>query len=433
VGAGISYDMTIFYKIPESGTGPSPRSTSPVYKTFGEFKKIAAKVLKAVGTKNLPSGKSKWKVLDMLVVLVYGWLRGVSPDHASNKLNDMAKEKGWFKPATFADGRHSRAVPHQTQVNDWLRELDLSQLKKLARAVFAVALKEARKKGYLPRELVLEFDTTLRGYWGRRRDPLIKGTLKVPGTHHARQYHGAMVHGGGMSLYVALDHVAKGDSKVPFLLDTARWLKKLGFKVKWALADREYYSFAALDSLKAMGIDVITVVKDYPQLRKAKEAYLSGRKGRVQAFTIRSGAKKGCKVQSLKCWLVIYPKDKYHLQAIRRDLRHGAMTLAAACKRLYGLVTTAAPQGHGKKFPALIRKLYRTRWKIETGFRVADVKHCPWRSDRDGTRFVDEMGRMLLLQDLWNLARVEDPRGDKFTREMFRDDVVNKSTLQINA
>jgi len=384
--------MTVFYKIPESSSVSSPRSTSPVYKTFAEFKKIAAKVLKAVGAKNLPPGKRRWKALDILVVLVYAWLRGVSPHHASKKLNDIAIEKGWFKPVTFADGRHSRAVPHQTQVNEWLGKMELPQLKKLARAVFAVALKEARKKGFLPREVVLEYDTTLRGYWGRRRDRLIKGTTKVQGTHHARQYHGAMVHGGGASLYVALDHVAKEESKVPFLLDTAEWLKNLGFKVKWALADREYYSCEVLSTLKAQGIDVITVAKDYKQLRGAKEAYLAGRKGRVQSFTIRSGAKAGCKGQSIKCRLVLYPKKKYSLTAIRRDLRHGAMTVDEACVRIYGLITTAVPQGHGKKFPALIRRLYRTRWKIETGYRVADVKHCSWRSDRDGTRFMDEMG-----------------------------------------
>lgn len=425
--------MTIFYKIPEPSTGRTPRSTSPAFDSFTEFKKIAAQVIKAVGAKNLPLGKRKWKAIDMLVVLVYAWLRGVSPDHASEKLNDIAIEKGWFKPVTFADGRHSRAVPHQTQVNEWLGKMELPQLKKLARAVFAVALKEARRKGYLPREVVLEYDTTLRGYWGRRRDRLIKGTTKVKGTHHARQYHGAMIHGGGASLYVALDHVAKEESKVPFLLDTAAWLKKIGFKVKWALADREYYSYSVLSTLKAQGIDVITVAKDYKQLRCAKEAYLAGRKGRVQSFTIKSGAKAGCKVQSIKCRLVLYPKKKYSLAAIRRDLRHGAMTMDEACERIYGLITTAAPQGHGKKFPALIRRLYRTRWKIETGYRVADVKHCSWRSDRDGTRFMDEMGRMLLLQDLWQVAKGDDPRGNTLTLETFRDEIVNKSTCQINA
>ncbi len=403
--------MTIFYKILESRSGPTPSLTSPVYKTFAEFKKIAAQVIKAVGATHLPPGASKWKQADHLAVLVYGWLRGVSPHHAAEKLNNFAIEHGWHVPVTFADDRKSRAVPHQTQVNDWLGQITLLQVKKLARAVFAVALKVARKKGFLPRELVLEYDTTLRGYWGRRRDPHIKGTTKVQGTRHARQYYGAMVHGGGSSLFVALDHVAKGESKVPFLLGTAGWLKKLGFKVKWALVDREHYNYSVLSSLKAHGIDVITVAKDYKQLALAKVAYLAGKKGRVQAFTFSSGAKTGCKTRSLKCWLVLYPKRRYSLQAIRRDLRHGAMTVAVASKRIYGLITTAAPSGHGKKFPALVRKLYCTRWKIETGYRVADVKHCSWRSDRDGTRFMDEMGRMLLLQDLWQVAKLDDPRG----------------------
>lgn len=196
---------------------------------------------------------------------------------------------------------------------------------------------------------------------------------------------------------------------MPFLLDTAAWLKKIGFKVKWALADREYYSCSVLSAFKEQGIDVITVAKDYKQLQKTKEAYRAGRKGRVWSFTIRSGAKAGSIARSMQCWLVLYPKKKYSLQAIRRDLRHGAMTVDGACKRTYGLITTAAPQGHGKKFPALIHRPYRTRWKIETGYRVADVKRSSWRSDRDGIRFMDEMGRMLLLQDLWQVARGEDP------------------------
>ena len=89
-----------------------------------------------------------------------------------------------------------------------------------------------------------------------------------------------------------------------------------------------------------------------------------------------------------------------------------------ARKRLFGLITTAAPQGHGKKFPALIRKLYRMRWQVETGYREVDVKHCLWRSERDGTRYIDEMGRMLLVQDMWQVAKLEDPHGTALTLEV---------------
>ena len=41
--------------------------------------------------------------------------------------------------------------------------------------------------------------------------------------------------------------------------------------------------------------------------------------------------------------------------------------------------------------------------------------------------------RMLLLQDLWQVARSEDPRGNALTLETFRDEVINAGTCQINA
>jgi len=164
VGARVLHVMTVYYKILESSSGARPSSTSPVYKTFAEFKKIATKVIKAVGAKNLPPGGWKWNQVDILAVLVYGWFRGVAPHHAAEKLNDFAIEHGWHIPVTFADGRKSRAVPHQTCISDWLAKMNLPQVKKLARTVFSVALKEARKKGFLPRQLVLEYDTMFRGY-----------------------------------------------------------------------------------------------------------------------------------------------------------------------------------------------------------------------------------------------------------------------------
>jgi hypothetical protein len=100
------------------------------------------------------------------------------------------------------------------------------------------------------------------GYWGRRRDIYIKGTTQVKGAKHAREYHAAVVHVRGVSLYVALDHVVLGQSKEDFLLGTARWLKNLGFKAKWALVDRAYYSYGVLAGMKATGVNVIVPAKN---------------------------------------------------------------------------------------------------------------------------------------------------------------------------
>ncbi len=60
--------ITVFYKIPESGLGAHPVLTRPVYMVFAVFKKIAARVIKAVGAKNLSSSGWKWKQVDILMV-----------------------------------------------------------------------------------------------------------------------------------------------------------------------------------------------------------------------------------------------------------------------------------------------------------------------------------------------------------------------------
>jgi hypothetical protein len=397
---------------------------------LSEFLNVAVAATRLVAGGQLPRGR-KWSPADMVAVLAYAWLRGVSVHHASEKLNEWAVRRGHHRPEPFADGRCSRAVPHQTSVNAWLRHLNLPAAEALARAVFGAALQQARDRGLLPRQVVLEYDLTYRGYWGKRRDALIKGSTQVQGTRYIRHYHAALVHGGGVSLFVALQHVAKGQHKVKFMTDTARWLQSLGFTVKWALVDREYYQYRVLADMKGTGIDVITPAKNYAQLKVAKQSYLQGRKGRVQRFKVGTKHRKGRRTRHQSCWVVIYPRGTQSLSAIRAGLRRGSLTLDSACKQLFGLITTAAPQGHGKRFPRTLRRLYRMRWQIETGFREEEVKHCPWRSDLDGPRLVDEAGRMVVY-NAWKLEQKADPRGGALTQQVFRDERVDLITGQIN-
>src|SRR5271157_786300 len=423
--------MTIFYKIPEPNSGARPSWVRSLFKTVDDFKKIAAVVVKAIGRDNLPADKPTWHAEDIVAVLTYAWIRGVSPDRASDKLNKLAIKEGKFVPKTFADGRHSRAFPHQTQVNDWLALLSVKMAVKLGQAVFGVVLRIAKKKKLLPRNVVIEYDMTLCGYWGRRRDIYIKGTTQVKGAKYARQYHAAVIHAWGLSLYIALDHIAKGRSKDVFLLDTTRWLKSLGFKVKWALADREYYSYGVLSGMKTLGTNVIVPAKDYAQLEVAKEAYLLGRKGRVQSFWVATGGKKGAKTKCARCWLVLNSDGSHPLSVLRWAIRQEIASVAAASREIFGLITTAAPQGHRRSFPERILELYKMRWQIETAFREQKVKHCPWRSDIDATQLVDKLGRTV-LQDFWQLARKVDPREDELSLDIFRDEFVDAATCRMN-
>ncbi|WP_457557540.1 hypothetical protein [Candidatus Harpocratesius sp.] len=71
-----------------------------------------------------------------MTILCYSWIRGVSIHHACEKLNRWAQKYLHFTPQKYADGRYSRAFPHQTTVNDWLCTQTLLNVKNVYRIVF---------------------------------------------------------------------------------------------------------------------------------------------------------------------------------------------------------------------------------------------------------------------------------------------------------
>ena len=143
----------------------------------------------------------------------------------------------------------------------------------------------------------------------------------IKGTRRIRHYHAAMIHGTGASLYVALQHVAKGRSKIPFMIETARWLQGLGFEIEFCVIDREYYRQGILDGLKHLGVDVIVPAKEWKRLRNAKKDYLDGIKGRTQRYYLIQGGKKGRRSKKTRCWLVLHARGNQRIDELKREYK----------------------------------------------------------------------------------------------------------------
>jgi hypothetical protein len=253
----------------------------------------------------------------------------------------------------------------------------------------------------------------------------------VKGTKRIRHYHAAMIHGNGASLYVALQHVAKGQSKIPFMIDTTRWLQGLGFEIKFCVIDREYYRQGILDSMKRLGVDVIVPAKEWKRLRNAKKDYLNGIKGRTQRYYLIQGGKKGRKSKTTRCWIILHPRGKQRIDELKREYLQKLKTLDEDSQQIYALITTRAPQYSGSRFPLQTKQTYKMRWQIETSFRDNERHKAIWRSEYDGTRFIGEFGRYLLF-NAWQIARMEDPRKTRLTLQMFRDELVDRNLKRKN-
>ena len=253
----------------------------------------------------------------------------------------------------------------------------------------------------------------------------------VKGTRRIRHYHGALIHTAGISLFCALQHVAKCQSKIPFMIDTGKELLNLGIKIDFCAVDREYYCYSVLAEFKKLGIDIITPAKEYSQLKEAKVAYILNENGRTQTYSVSEGKKKGINARKIRVWLILLARGKQRLDRIKNNYRKGSQSLYDAMNQMYGLITAKAPQYSGSHFPRVIRNIYKMRWQIETAFRDNEVHKGIWRSNYDGTRFIGELGRYLLY-NAWQEARAEDSRGERLTLQIFRDELVDEFTNQIN-
>jgi hypothetical protein len=192
---------------------------------------------------------------------------------------------------------------------------------------------------------------------------MILGSTQIKGTTHVRHYHAAYIHGAGVSQYVAMHHAPKGESLVPFMLETLNKLKEQGFKIRWVLADRQYYCQDVLDAMKNNGFKLITPPKEYKQLTQIKMAYLNGTKGRVQRFYLGKMAKKGqIAPPHTGCWVVLLATRNHHLGRIRYQYRRGQITAQEACDCIFGLITNCPPRFFGRNFASKLQHYYKMRW-----------------------------------------------------------------------
>lgn len=401
----------------------TPNQRCPKDIKISAFKNISKNVINSLPNVHFPRGR-KWIAEDIIAVLAYSSIKGISIPHSSENLNAWAVKENLDASYEYADGRHRRLVPHQTTINAWLRLLSLQDAEYLAQAIFKASLTLFFTEGNRSKKVILEFDLTYLGYWGKRRDPLIKGSKMVKGTRRIRHYHAAMVHGAGASLYVALQHVAKGQSKIPFMIETAQWLQGLGFEIEFCVIDREYYRQGILDGLKHQGVDVIVPAKEWNRLRNAKKDYLNGVKGRTQQYYLIQGGKKGRISRKTRCWLVLHARGNQRIDEIKREYQQNLKTLEESSGQIYALVTTQAPQYAGSRFPLRTKRTYKKRWQIETSFRDNEQHRAIWRSNYDGTRFIGEFGRYFLY-NAWQIERMKDPRRHRLTFQMFRDELVD--------
>ncbi len=346
-----------------------------------------------------------WKYcdIDFLRVFFFSEIVGRSIHDASEMLNEhfLSKKRGRRK--IFSDGRKRRMIPHQTEVNKYLRKIGLKRARNILRESLDAQLLEAVSLNIISNKINVLIDFTEHPYYGKREDRMIKGTNRQNGTLKMRHYLGFSILSRNTHLYAGLEHVASGQSKIPIILKFLDHLLDLGFELNYVLMDREFYRAELIHDIEVKGGHSLIPAKQYKKVKKIISEYLEGMRGRVRKYTF-STANEARRRFWKDVYLIIKAKRGFSLQGLKRDFQKGKITLDDALHRIFTIMTTEKPKGKTSSWASRTSLFYRRRWLIETGFSDLNRINRRWKSNHDNLRYLDMLARMMLYNS-WKMNK----------------------------
>ena len=345
----------------------------------------------------------KYNDIDFLKVFFFSEIIGRSIHDTSEMLNEHLLRSKRGRQKIFMDGRRRRMVPHQTEVNKYLRKIGLQRARIILQECLDAQLMEALELNIISNKANVLIDFTEHPYYGKREDRMIKGTNRQKGTLKMRHYLGFSILSRNSHLYAGLEHVANGQSKIPIIIKFLEHLLDLGFELNYVLMDREFYRTELLDEIKGMGGEVIIPAKKYKKIKQFVADYLEGKKGRVRKYTFSSATEAECRFFA-HVYLIIKARRGFSLQGVKRDYQSGRITLKDAYHRVITIMTTEKPRGKKSSWASRTSLFYRRRWLIETAFSDLNRINRRWKSNHDNLRYLDMLARMLLYNS-WKMNK----------------------------
>ena len=125
---------------------------------------------------------ARYEDRDFLTVFFFSEILGRSIHDTSEMLNEHLLKSKKGRRKSFADGRKRRIIPHQTEVNKYLRRIGLNKARSILRICLGSQLTEALRLGLISKKVNVIIDFTEHPYYGQREDKMIKGTNRQKGT-----------------------------------------------------------------------------------------------------------------------------------------------------------------------------------------------------------------------------------------------------------
>ncbi|MHA1998789.1 MAG: hypothetical protein ACTSU9_11760 [Promethearchaeota archaeon] len=376
-----------------------------------------AEIIKPLVETMLPAKRSGYAPEVYVLFRACVELSQCSPTITAEWLNKECKENEHpfqsFETKVFSNEKQRRYFPDQPALCKYTKQLTkLDKTEEFWNAVLFAHFLLLNKLGFIKGSLKLIADIHNDPCKKDKEDPYCYGQKTGKTVNKTLSF---SIIAGKLHQVIANFKLKKGCNRLPFFTTVMDRLMNHGFKVTYALLDREFYRKYILKAFRSWKVTVVMPGRKCNQTQNFINDYLLGKggrhgKGSMPLFYIRG---KGYQLAHFD--LLVCARYKHDLRHIKKDLANKKITLAQAVKRVFPLmIMRAGKKGISKLYgnEGYIRYLYRQRWLIEIAFREMNrlgiSTHLHSRDSRLGV-----FGAKSLVYNIWQvqcyIAGQEDP------------------------
>jgi len=354
-----------------------------------------------------------------------------SPEHMAEWLNNTCKEKGHsfhaFHTTMFSNGKERRYFPDQSALSRHLMDVATAgKTEEFWNIVHLAHFLLLRKLELVKNDLKMIADIHDEPCKKDKSDPYCFGQKEGKTVHKTLVF---SVISGELHQVFAMYKLKKGMKRLPLFEAVMNRLISNGFKVTYALVDREFYRKDLFLAFIRWKVTVITPGRKCKLTEQLMEDYLLGKcerfgRGFMKLPYVR---KKG--IPLLDFDLLLAAKRRFRLDQVKRDFESMKLSITDAKKRIFPLVVLRAGARGITKIKgneSYIRQLYRQRWFIEIAFREMNrlgiSSHLRGRDSRLGI-----LGAKALMYNIWQVQRLLAAKADPTAEPLELNEFLGKT------
>jgi len=244
-------------------------------------------------------------------------------------------------------------------------------------------LRFLKKGGKLSQSIRIAFDYHLIPFYGEPGSEFIHKSRVKNGTNYFFKYITCSICVAGYRIKVGVKMLKKKEHSLEWMRS---WLERLlmqGIKIEWVLLDRGFYSVLTCLMIDGLGLKFLMPAKKTNPIKELAWQYYNKESGADQGYTLRSGHEKFT-------GSVIFATKRGNLNAFRRQCQGAALSRPQVLKKIWVYFTNWKPPTEPQAHLRMIREIpgiYKSRWGIETAYRMIGKFHVPTCSRAPSVRF----------------------------------------------